>query len=141
MKKKKITYDNVSFKIDRKRIFIYGGELQYFRIPEGEWQDRVEKAKAAFINTISNYIPWNWHEEMENKFNFKGERDIEEWIKIVENSGIYMLAKPGPFICAEWDFGAFPNWLIPKECETRCLDPHYIRSLNHGGREHHPLSN
>jgi len=127
MEQRKVSYDKKSFIFDGKRKFIFSGELHYFRIPPSQWKDRLLKCKRAFLNTLGAYIAWNWHEENEGEFNFKGDRDLNRWLTLAEELGLYIIARPGPYICAEWDFGGFPNWLIPKECKLRSLESNYIR--------------
>jgi len=130
MHKKKFSenlhYDEKSFIINGKRKFIYSGELHYFRIPPSQWYDRLLKCKRAFLNSIGAYIAWNWHEVKEGIFNFEGDRDLDRWLTIAEELGLYIIARPGPYICSEWDFGGFPNWLISKDCELRSLETNYI---------------
>lgn len=75
-------------------------------------------------------MAWNWHEQKEGKFCFEGDRDLESWIKLIEDLGLHIIARPGPYICSEWDFGGFPNWLIPKDCEMRSLEPNFIKYSN-----------
>jgi len=124
---KSVSYDGKSFIINGKRVFIYSGEMHYFRIPPSQWHDRLLKAKRAFLNCIGTYMAWNWHEQREGEFCFEGDRDLEKWMELIEDSGLYIIARPGPYICAEWDFGGFPNWLIPKDCEMRSLEPNFIK--------------
>lgn len=125
-KKNVISYDGKSFIINGKRVFINSGEMHYFRIPLSQWHDRLLKAKRAFVNCLGVYIAWNWHEKREGEFYFESDRDLENWIKLAEDSGLYIIARPGPYICSEWDFGGFPNWLIPKDCEMRSLESSFI---------------
>ncbi len=124
--KNAIGYDEKSFIINGKRIFIYSGEIHYFRVPPSQWHDRLLKVKRGFLNCIGVYIAWNWHEEKEGEFNFRGDRDLDKWLSLAEEVGLYVFIRPGPYICAEWDFGGFPNWLIPKDCELRSLEPNFI---------------
>jgi len=115
------------YTFQNRKQFIYSGELHYFRIPKSMWEDRLQKCKQAFLNSIGSYVPWNWHEERPGKFNFKGDRNLEEWIKLACKSGLALIIKPGPHICAEWDSGGFPNWLISTGCQFRSLDPIYLK--------------
>jgi len=123
---KSISYDGKSFIINGKRVFIYSGEMHYFRIPPTQWYDRLLKTKRAFLNSIGAYMAWNWHEEKEGEFCLEGDRDLEKWMRLIEDLGLYIIARPGPYICSEWDFGGFPNWLIAKDCEMRSLEPNFI---------------
>jgi len=125
--KRTIGFDGKSFIINGKRVFIYSGEMHYFRIPSSQWSDRLLKLKRAFLNSLGAYMAWNWHEQKEGKFYFKGDRNLERWIQLAEDLGLYIIARPGPYICSEWDFGGFPNWLITKDCEMRSLEPNFIK--------------
>ncbi len=127
MKNDKLSFDGKSFIINGNRTFLNNGELHYFRIPESQWKDRLLKCKKAFLNCIGAYIAWNWHEEKEGEFNFKGNRNLDKWLSLMEELNFLIFIRPGPYICSEWDFGGFPNWLIPKDCELRSLEPNYIR--------------
>ena len=127
MKAKKISFDGKSFIFNGRRKFINSGELHYFRIPRSQWKDRLLKCKRAFLNTLGAYIAWNWHEEKEGKFNFEGDRDLDKWISLAEEVGLFIFIRPGPYICSEWDMGGFPNWLIPKDCELRSLEPNFMK--------------
>ncbi len=123
-----ITCDSKSFIIIKgKRKFIYSGELHYFRIPPSQWYDRLLKCKRAFLNSIGVYMAWNWHEQEEGKFCFKDDKDLGKWIDLMEDLDLYIIARPGPYICSEWDFGGFPNWLLPKDCEMRSLETNFMR--------------
>lgn len=129
MNKKTDFFDDKSFIINGKRTFLNSGELHYFRIPQGQWKDRLQKCKKAFINCVGTYVAWNWHEEKEGEFNFEGNRNLEEWLSLIEEQNLLIFIRPGPYICSEWDFGGFPNWLIPKDVELRSTDPIYFKYL------------
>jgi len=127
MVQERISYDSKSFIINEKRRFIFSGELHYFRIPPTQWKDRLLKCRRAFLNTLGAYIAWNRHEEKEGEFDFSADRDLNRWLSLAEEVGLYVFIRPGPYICSEWDFGGFSNWLIAKDCELRSLEPNYIR--------------
>ncbi len=110
----KITYDSKSFLIDGERKLILSGEVHYFRMPRAEWKPVLEAAKASGLNAISTYIPWNFHEPREGKWDFAGDHDLEAFLKLCRQQGMLVVARPGPYICAEWDFGGFPAWLHAK---------------------------
>ncbi len=122
-----VSYDEDAFIINGKRRFIYSGEIHYFRVSRGLWRDRLLKAKRAYLNCIASYIAWNWHEPREGQILLHGDRDIERYIKLCKELGLYFIARPGPYICSEWDSGGHPNWLYAKKCILRSLDPTYIR--------------
>ena len=121
-----VSYDSKSFKIGGKRKFIFSGEIHYFRTPRGLWYDRLLKAKRAHLNTIASYIAWNWHEEEEGVFRFNGDRDIETYINLCKELGLFFIARPGPYICSEWDSGGHPNWLYAKTDIFRTVREPYL---------------
>lgn len=102
---------------------ILGGEIHYFRVPRELWRNRLIKLRNAFFNTVTSYIAWNLHEVEPGCFDFKGEKDIEAFIEEAKRLGLYFIARPGPYICSEWDNGGHPDWLlrfedlIPRSCE------------------------
>ena len=95
---------NGKFYMDGEEFHIYSGAMHYFRIPEEYWLDRLMKLKAAGLNTVETYVPWNWHEPKKNQFNFEGMLNIEKFVKTAQDLGLYVIVRPGPYICAEWDF-------------------------------------
>lgn len=109
--------DNLIY-IGGKPIFIYSGEIHYFRIPFDEWEDRIVKAKEAGLNCISSYIPWIWHEPEEGRFDFTGdtlrERNIIKFIELVKEHGLFFIARIGPYFNAELIFDGLPVWLVSK---------------------------
>ncbi len=109
-----LTYDDSSFAIDGKRIWLVSGSVHYFRTPAALWRDRLLKAKRAGLNCISTYVAWNFHEAVEGKWDFSGDRDIAEYVRLAGELGLYVILRPGPYICAEWDFGGLPSWLTTK---------------------------
>jgi len=96
---------------DGKEIYLIGGELHYPRIPREYWRHRIRMAKAMGINTLSTYVFWNAHEPEPGKWDFSGMNDIAEFIRIAGEEGLMVLLRPGPYVCAEWDYGGLPWWL------------------------------
>ncbi|HOF60966.1 MAG TPA: beta-galactosidase [Candidatus Latescibacteria bacterium] len=126
-----VHYDAHSFIINGKREFLTSGSIHYFRVPRALWRDRLEKAKAAGLNTIQTYVAWNWHEPREAVFDFTGDHDFEHFLRLCEEFGLFVVARPGPYICAEWDFGGFPAWLLTKRGLTlRHHDPVYLQYVD-----------
>ncbi len=111
-------------------VFIFGGELHYFRIPRPLWRDRLRKARAAFLNTAGVYIPWNLHEPSEGGFVFQDDLDLREWLECIRETGMYLFARPGPYICAEWDGGGLPGWFLGKDRLVRTGDPEYLEAVS-----------
>jgi len=112
---KHIKYDHQSFLIESKQTFLVSGTMHYFRIPKELWRDRFEKARQFGLNCIETYVAWNVHESVEGSFNFEGDNDLEQFITLAKEFGLYVICRPGPYICAEWDFGGFPSWLLQKK--------------------------
>lgn len=125
-----IDYDKHGFIINGKHEFLIGGEFHYFRVPADMWEDRLQKMKATGANLISVYIAWNMHEPEEGKQIWSGDYDLDRFLTLCEKYGFYVLIKPGPYICAELDFGGHPDWLIKKvankEFRIRMLDEKYL---------------
>ncbi len=109
-----VTYDDRSFLIDGRRIWLVSGSVHYFRIPHELWRDRLLKAKRAGLNCISTYVAWNFHESQEGEWDFSGDKDIVEFVRLANELGLYVILRPGPYICGEWDFGGLPAWLTTK---------------------------
>ncbi|NP_001080304.1 galactosidase beta 1 like 2 S homeolog [Xenopus laevis] len=91
---------------------ILGGSMHYFRVPMPYWRDRMKKMKACGINTLTTYVPWNLHEPRKGKFDFSKDLDISEFLAIASEMGLWVILRPGPYICAEWDLGGLPSWLL-----------------------------
>jgi hypothetical protein len=121
-----ITYDAKSFIVNGKRVLLTGGEFHYFRTPNELWEDRIIKAKRCGANLITTYIPWSWHEQTEGKQCWTGDRDLGRFIELCQKHGMYIIIKPGPYICAEWDFGGHPDWLLSKKIPIRVLNDKYL---------------
>ncbi|WP_373530954.1 beta-galactosidase [Vampirovibrio sp.] len=110
-----ITYDRYSLIIDGKREFIRSGAMHYFRLPSQElWQDRLFKLKAAGYNAVDLYFCWNYHSPAPGVYDFTGIRDIQRLLEITQELGLYVIARPGPYINAEYSGGGFPGWLLAK---------------------------
>jgi hypothetical protein len=128
----KITYDNKSFMIDGRRTLILSGEVHYFRLPKAEWKTALSLAKACGLNAISTYIPWNFHEPQEGKWDFSGDRDLEAFLRLCKQLKLLVIARPGPYICAEWTFGGFPAWMHAKGIKhLRTSDAAYMAAADH----------
>ncbi len=103
------------FYLDDKRLHIISGAIHYFRIVPEYWRDRLEKLKALGANTVETYVPWNLHEPRKGQFSFEGMTDIISFIKIAQELGLYVIIRPSPYICAEWEFGGLPAWLLAED--------------------------
>ncbi|SFO67967.1 beta-galactosidase [Chitinophaga sp. YR627] len=116
------------FLLDGKPYQIISGEMHPARIPKEYWRHRIQMAKAMGCNTIAAYVFWNYHEQEEGKFDFTSEnRDIVAFIKMVQEEGMWVMLRPGPYVCAEWEFGGLPPYLLRiPDIKVRCMDPRYI---------------
>lgn len=122
-----MTYDSKSFIAGNKRLFIHSAAIHYFRFPKEEWREVLWKAKLAGITCIDTYFAWNVHEPQEGIWNFEEEADCDAFLSLCHELGLQVIARPGPYICAEWDFGGFPWWLNNKEkMRYRAYDPRFL---------------
>ncbi len=133
-KPERLRYDGKSFIIDGKPFFNYSGEIHYFRVPRELWKTRLESMKAAGFTTVDTYLAWNVHEPEEptgvDDFSkLKGMEDIGDFIQTAQDVGLYVMVRPGPYICAEWDRGALPGWLMKYKPEGD-KSPEYLRGNN-----------
>jgi beta-galactosidase len=99
------------FLLDGKPFQMISGEMHYPRVPREAWRARMKMAKAMGLNTIGTYVFWNLHEPQKGKFDFSGNNDIVEFVKIAQQEGLYVILRPSPYVCAEWEFGGYPYWL------------------------------
>ena len=118
------------FFLDDCKFTILSGAMHYFRILPDYWEDRLKKLKACGLNTVETYIPWNLHEKKAGEFDFSGIADVEKYIEIAASLGLYVILRPSPYICAEWDFGGLPAWLLSdKNIIVRCSCPQYLEKV------------
>ncbi|WP_432828780.1 beta-galactosidase [Dactylosporangium sp. CA-092794] len=123
-----VGYDGYSYLIDGKRVYLWSGEFHYFRLPNQDlWVDVLQKMKAAGFNAVSLYFDWGYHSPAPGVYDFTGVRDVDKLLDIADRLGIYVIARPGPYINAEVDGGGFPGWLSTKPGTTRTSDPDYLR--------------
>ncbi|MBQ7800252.1 MAG: beta-galactosidase [Oscillospiraceae bacterium] len=124
-----LSYDKDNFLMDGKPYQIISGAIHYFRVPCEYWEDRLKKLKACGFNTVETYTPWNLHERREGEFDFGGMLDIERFITIAESLDLNVIVRPGPYICAEWELGGLPSWLLKYDIGLRCSDPAYLEKV------------
>jgi beta-galactosidase len=119
------------FLLDDKPYRIISGELHPARIPKEYWRHRIQMTKAMGCNTIAAYVFWNYHESSPGRFDFKtGNRDIAEFIRICQQEKMWVLLRPGPYVCGEWDFGGLPVWLLKSpDIKIRCMDSRYMNAV------------
>ena len=103
------------------------GAMHYFRTLPEQWRDRLSKLKAAGFNTVETYCCWNLHEPREGEYCFEGMLDVERFIETASEEGLYVIVRPGPYICSEWDLGGLPAWLLRNDgIQLRSCQPEYF---------------
>ena len=132
------------FLIDSKPFVIRSGELHAPRVPNEYWRHRLQMVKAMGCNTVCAYLFWNMHEPRPGEFDFTGPADAAEYCRIAQEVGLWVILRPGPYSCAEWEFGGFPWWLLKTpDIKLRTRDPRYLdaakRYLKRVGQELAPL--
>ena len=121
---------NQTFLLNGDPFVIKAAEIHYPRIPKEYWEHRIEMCKALGMNTICLYVFWNIHEQEEGKFDFKGNNDVAAFCKLAQKHGMYVIVRPGPYVCAEWEMGGLPWWLLKKEdIELRTQDPYFMERV------------
>ncbi|HWC97622.1 MAG TPA: beta-galactosidase family protein [Candidatus Sulfopaludibacter sp.] len=119
------------FLLDGKPLVIRSGAMHYPRVPRAYWRDRMRKMRALGLNTLETYVFWNLHEPQQGKFDFTGNLDLAEYIRTAQTEGLWVLLRPGPYVCSEWDFGGFPAWLLARpEMRVRSNDPAFLRAAS-----------
>ncbi len=119
-----------TFLLNGRPFVVKAAELHYPRIPREYWEHRIEMCKALGMNTICMYVFWNYHEQQEGVFDFEGNRDIAEFCRLAQKHGMYVIVRPGPYVCAEWEMGGLPWWLLKKEdVQLRTQDPYYMEHV------------
>ncbi|NJE10278.1 exo-beta-D-glucosaminidase [Thermococcus sp. MAR1] len=123
----KVGHDGKVYYLDGEPFIVYGGTLQFFRVPKRYWRDRLEKMRRHGLNTVDTYVAWNWHEPEPGKFDFTGEtraeRDLVGFLELAEGLGFKVIIRPGPYICGEWRNGGIPDWLIREHPEILARGP------------------
>ncbi|XP_061179899.1 beta-galactosidase-like isoform X4 [Saccostrea echinata] len=127
-----IDYLGNTFVKDGKSFRYISGSIHYMRVPKEYWRDRLMKMYAAGLDAIQFYIPWNFHEPEKGQYDFDGQKDFVQFIKIAQEVGLLVLLRAGPYICGEWDFGGFPAWLLKEDPKMvfRKMEPTYIKYVD-----------
>lgn len=125
------TWANGQFLLDGKPFQIRAGEMHFSRVPREYWHDRLRKLRAMGLNTVGTYMFWNVHEPEEGKFNFSGNADVAAFVRAAQEEGLWVLLRPGPYACAEWEWGGYPYWLanIP-QLKVRSNDPRFLDAVH-----------
>ena len=104
-----------NFYLDGRPFQVISGSIHYFRVVPEYWRDRLMKLAAMGCNTVETYIPWNGHEPHKGKFCFTGLYDVEAFVRLAQSLGLWVILRPSPYICAEWEFGGLPAWLLQQD--------------------------
>lgn len=128
----KFGFQKDQFVLDNKPFQIISGEMHPARIPKAYWRQRIQMAKAMGCNTIAAYIFWNYLEVQPGIFDFTtGNKNVAEFIRICQEEKMWVLLRPGPYVCAEWDFGGLPAYLLKiPDIKVRCSDPRYLQAAD-----------
>lgn len=127
----KFAIEKDGFYLNGEPFRVIAGAIHYFRVPAEYWRDRLIKLKACGFNTVETYVAWNLHEPKEGEFDYSGMLDIEKFLDIAAELGLYAIVRPGPYICSEWDFGGLPWWLLKNDSMAlRCMDKDYIAAVD-----------
>ena len=132
MAQKKGTFEagKGSFMLNGKPFIVKAAEMHYPRIPRAYWDHRIKMAKALGMNTICIYIFWNIHEQREGQFDFSDNNDVAAFCKLAQKNGMYVIVRPGPYVCAEWEMGGLPWWLLKKkDIRLREQDPYFMERV------------
>jgi beta-galactosidase len=118
------------FLLDGQRFQIRCGEVHAARVPPEYWRHRLQMAKAMGLNTVCAYLFWNLHEPRPGEFNWKGDANVAEFCRIAQQEGLWVILRPGPYACAEWEMGGFPWWLLKHDdIKLRTRDPRYLEAV------------
>ena len=124
-----VTYDQYSVQVDGKPLYIWGAEFHYFRLPSPDaWRDVLQKIKAGGFNAVSLYFDWGYHSAKPGSYDFTGTRDVERLLDEAERAGLYVIARPGPYINAEVSGGGMPAWRKTQAGVNRTSEPEYMKA-------------
>src|SRR3954452_301832 len=126
-----VTFDKYSVMLDGKRTFIWSGEFHYWRLPSPDlWRDVLQKMKAEGYNAVSIYFDWAYHSPAPGVYDFTGVRDMDQLLTIANEVGLYVIARPGPYINAEVDAGGYPGWLLTQAGKARTDAADYLAAAD-----------
>jgi beta-galactosidase len=125
------TIDDKQFLLNNKPFRILAGAMHYFRVLPEYWENRLAKLRPMGLNTLETYVAWNLHESKPGQFDFDGRLDLVAYIQRAAEAGLKVIVRPGPYICAEWEFGGFPAWLLKDpNMKLRCLYQPYLDAVD-----------
>ena len=124
------TIGDKTFLLNGQPFVVKAAEVHYPRIPRPYWEHRIQMCKALGMNAVCIYIFWNIHEQQEGQFNFTDNNDVAEFCRIAQKNGMYVIVRPGPYVCAEWEMGGLPWWLLKKkDIKLRERDPYFMERV------------
>ncbi len=124
------TVGDKTFLLNGQPFIVKAAEVHYPRIPRPYWEHRIRMCKALGMNTICIYVFWNIHEQREGEFDFTGQNDVAAFCKLAQKNGMYVIVRPGPYVCAEWEMGGLPWWLLKKkDIRLRERDPYFMERV------------
>ena len=124
------TVGDKTFLLNGEPFIMKAAEVHYPRIPRPYWEHRIQMCKALGMNAVCIYIFWNIHEQQENVFDFTGNNDVAEFCRLAQKNGMYVIVRPGPYVCAEWEMGGLPWWLLKKkDIRLRERDPYFMERV------------
>ena len=124
------TVGNGTFLLNGEPFIVKAAEVHYPRIPRPYWEHRIQMCKALGMNAVCIYIFWNIHEQQEGVFDFTDNNDVEEFCRLAQKNGMYVIVRPGPYVCAEWEMGGLPWWLLKKkDIRLREQDPYFMERV------------
>ena len=127
----RLCYQGEQFLLDQKPFRFLSGTIHYFRVTPDYWEDRLKKLRACGFNAVETYTCWNLHERQEGKFDFSGGLDVARFVQTAQQLGLYVILRPGPYICAEMDFGGLPSWLLNRPgLALRCNNPMFLQKVS-----------
>ena len=119
-----------TFLLNDKPFVVKAAEVHYPRIPRPYWEHRIKMCKALGMNTLCLYVFWNIHEQKEGVYDFSGQNDVAEFCHLAQKNGMYVIVRPGPYVCAEWEMGGLPWWLLKKkDIRLRERDPYFLERV------------
>ena len=124
------TVGNQTFLLNGQPFVVKAAEVHYPRIPRPYWEHRIKMCKALGMNTLCIYVFWNIHEQREGQFDFTDNNDVAEFCRLAQKNGMYVIVRPGPYVCAEWEMGGLPWWLLKKkDIRLRERDPYFLERV------------
>ncbi len=124
------TVGDKTFLLNGQPFVVKAAEVHYPRIPRPYWEHRIQMCKALGMNAVCIYIFWNIHEQKEGQFDFTGQNDVAEFCRLAQKNGMYVIVRPGPYVCAEWEMGGLPWWLLKKkDIKLRERDPYFMERV------------